>query len=107
MLQFVITRKDDLVTMTMMKTSPELLEIPHGRSRSERSNSPDSPDAMLQFGNTLETHHALLCVTKDYHCNIHTDIDDVSYGFFFGLANLIYNDITFFFVKFFCDKYYV
>jgi hypothetical protein len=23
-----------------------------------------------------------MCVTRDYNCNIHTDSDDVSYGFF-------------------------
>ena len=37
----------------------------------------------VRLGNTPFT---TMCVTKNYHCNIHTDTDDVSYGFFIWLG---------------------
>ena len=43
-------------------------------------------DDNICLGNTPFT---TMCITKNYHCNIHTDADDVSYGFFiwFGHHN--------------------
>ena len=40
-------------------------------------------DDNICLGNTIFT---TMCITWNYHSNIYTDTDDVSYGFFIGLA---------------------